>query len=109
MAAKFNWGGPEPNDVEMTDVEMADVEMTEPEYRECSICTENMDGYKNGKVVKLHGNHYFHKSCIDQAIAHDAKCPLCRRAVMPYAYEAVLPTGTPAPLSAAGGRKRSDP
>jgi len=43
---------------------------------ECSIC---LDG-KDARVVVVHDckKHWFHKECLDEAMRHSFKCPICR-------------------------------
>lgn len=40
----------------------------------CPICLK-----RNGRVVRTHCGHYFHRACINQAFAFDERCPVCRQ------------------------------
>jgi hypothetical protein len=45
----------------------------------CSICQDNMSG--SDQLKWLSCSHRFHKPCIDEALRHDQKCPVCRHPV----------------------------
>jgi len=46
----------------------------------CFICYEEWKD-ENECVIELKCNHIFHKSCIEEAVTYQPKCPLCREKI----------------------------
>lgn len=43
---------------------------------ECAICLEHYD--EEDDIVVLPCHHYYHKDCLEEWIAHNGSCPMCR-------------------------------
>ena len=43
---------------------------------ECAICLENYE--EEDDIVVLPCHHYYHKNCLEEWIAHNGSCPMCR-------------------------------
>ena len=44
---------------------------------DCAICFLSLKNQDAGRIVKC--GHEFHDTCLQQAIAHSSKCPLCKK------------------------------
>lgn len=50
-----------------------------PRNHECFICMENFNDQEN--VILLDCQHIYHPTCIQNAIAYNSKCPLCKQQI----------------------------
>ena len=52
------------------------LESVPSEFRECSICQENLD--RNSRILMLPCTHVFHRDCIVHWLRVHNNCPVCR-------------------------------
>eukprot|EP00924_Labyrinthula_sp_SR-Ha-C_P015865 snap_masked-scaffold_4-processed-gene-11.27-mRNA-1 protein AED:0.35 eAED:0.35 QI:0/-1/0/1/-1/1/1/0/350 len=54
----------------------------------CPICLVNFEEEDEVRVLPCNGNHYFHKTCVDDWLVLNATCPLCRDVINKEAVNA---------------------
>ncbi|KAG9439717.1 hypothetical protein H6P81_019882 [Aristolochia fimbriata] len=68
----------------------------EEEGRECCVCLEGIERGQRTRVLPL-CKHSFHLACLDQWLARNAACPVCRTSLLTL----LLPLPLPLPINAA--------
>eukprot|EP01083_Nonionella_stella_P182413 656383_1 len=61
-----------------------DEDIDEEQYKQCSICLENINWKKEYKSIMVTPcNHYFHDNCLTQWMVQRLTCPTCRANIPP--------------------------